>query len=105
MGNAAALCLRLSAAEWVIATHPDVADAAVIGVPDAKWGETPLALVVLRANAELGAAELRERLSGQPASYQRVAAVEFRESLPRIQLGKLLKRELREPHWRSREAN
>jgi acyl-CoA synthetase (AMP-forming)/AMP-acid ligase II len=91
--------------EVVIATHPDVGDAAVIGIPDEKWGETPLALVVLRENATVAAAELRDWINARLASYQRVAAVEFRDSLPRNQLGKLLKRELREPYWRARAVN
>src|SRR5207302_4556845 len=85
--------------EEVISTHPAVSEVAVIGVPDEKWGETPLALVVLRAGATVQTAELCEWTNAQLAAYQRVAAVEFRETLPRNQLGKLLKRDLREAYW------
>jgi long-chain acyl-CoA synthetase len=85
--------------EEVISTHPAVSEVAVIGVPHEKWGETPLALVVLRPAATVQGAELCEWTNAQLAAYQRVAAVEFRETLPRNQLGKLLKRDLREAYW------
>jgi long-chain acyl-CoA synthetase len=85
--------------EAVVARHPAVAEVAVIGVPHPKWGEVPLALVVRRPGAALAAEELRAWANPQLAAYQRLAAVEFRDTLPRNQLGKLLKRELREPYW------
>jgi acyl-CoA synthetase (AMP-forming)/AMP-acid ligase II len=86
--------------EAVLKTHPAVFDCAVIGIPHAKWGETPLGLVMLRAGHEGTEAELlrawaNERLGRQ----QRLAAVEFRDDLPRNPNGKLLKRELRKPYW------
>ena len=90
--------------ESVLLAHPEVSEAAVIGIPHEKWGETPLALVVLRPEATVQADKLREWVNAQLASYQRVAALEFREMLPRNQLGKLLKRELREPYWKSGDA-
>jgi acyl-CoA synthetase (AMP-forming)/AMP-acid ligase II len=85
--------------EAVVARHPAVAEVAVIGVPHPKWGETPLALVVRRPGAALAAEELREWTNRQLATYQRLSAVEFRDTLPRNQLGKLLKHTLREPYW------
>jgi acyl-CoA synthetase (AMP-forming)/AMP-acid ligase II len=85
--------------EAVVARHPAVAEVAVIGVPHPKWGETPLALVVRRPGAALAAEELRAWANPQLATYQRLSAVEFRDTLPRNQLGKVLKRELREPYW------
>ncbi len=88
--------------EGVISTHPAVSEVAVIGVPHEKWGETPVALVVPGRDASIQADELREWANAQLAGYQRVAAVEFRQSLPRNQLGKLLKRELRAPYWKAR---
>jgi long-chain acyl-CoA synthetase len=82
--------------EEVLAQHPDVAEVAVIGVPDERWGETVKALVVPRAGAEPGADELiafaRERLAG----YKLPRSVELVAELPRTPSGKVLKRELRE---------
>jgi long-chain acyl-CoA synthetase len=82
--------------EEALAQHPAVADVAVIGVPDERWGETVLALVIPRAGAEPVADELvafaRERLAG----YKLPRAVEFVDQLPRTPSGKVLKRELRD---------
>ena len=85
--------------EEVLLKHPAVREAAVIGIPHEKWGETLLALIVLQSDATLHAEEMRAWANRQLAGYQRIATVEFRESLPRNQLGKLLKRELRDPYW------
>jgi acyl-CoA synthetase (AMP-forming)/AMP-acid ligase II len=87
--------------EEVVITHPDVAEVAVIAVPHEKWIETPLALVVPREGSKTKEDEMKtwinERVS---AKHQRVNAVEFRQqALPRNALGKLLKKELREPYW------
>ena len=83
--------------------HPDVAEVAVIGIPDDKWGETPRAVVVRTADATVNADELirftRERL----ASYKCPTAVDFVDALPRNATGKVLRRELREPYWAGRE--
>lgn len=85
--------------EAVLHMHPDVVDAAVIGVPHERWGETPMALVVMREGASLDPAELaafcRDRLAGFkcPTSFER------RESLPRTATGKVQKFLLREPYW------
>jgi len=85
--------------EAVLARHPDVAEAAVIGVPRADWGETPLALVVARPGATLDAAALRDWVNAQVGRLQRISAVELRDRLPRTALGKLSKKELRAPYW------
>jgi long-chain acyl-CoA synthetase len=81
--------------EEVLAQHPGVGDVAVIGVPDERWGETVMALVVLAPGVVLGGDELvafaRERLAG----YKLPRAVEFVAELPRSPAGKVLKRELR----------
>jgi acyl-CoA synthetase (AMP-forming)/AMP-acid ligase II len=90
--------------EAVLVRHPDVADCAVFGIPSERWGETPLALVVLRDKTKIGADALRNWANTQLGRQQRLHAVELRESLPRNANGKLLKRELRAPYWRAAEA-
>lgn len=86
--------------ESVTASHPDVADVAVIGIPSEQWGETPLALVVRKPGGTVDAETLREWVNARVGRTQRLSAVEFRDELPRSALGKLLKRELREPYWK-----
>lgn len=92
--------------EAVLVTHPDVVEAAVIGVPSARWGETPLAIVVPRVSAPDGrpaadaaaseiAVELRDWVNARVGRQQRLAGVRFVASLPRNPNGKILKRELR----------
>ena len=82
--------------EEVLAQHPDVADVAVIGVPDERWGETVVALVVTREGRAPAPDDLitfaRERLAG----YKLPRSVDFVDDLPRTPTGKVLKRELRE---------
>ncbi len=85
--------------EAVIVTHPDVLDCAVFGVPSDRWGESPLALVVLRDGAHLDGATLCEWANAKLGKQQRLGAVELRNSLPRNANGKLLKRDLRAPYW------
>jgi acyl-CoA synthetase (AMP-forming)/AMP-acid ligase II len=90
------------AIEEVLYRHPDVVDAAVIGVPHERWGETPKALVVLREGVALDEPAIiafcRERLAG----FQSPTSVEQRASLPRTATGKVQKYLLREPYWRDR---
>lgn len=85
--------------EEVLSRHPQVAHVAMIGTPHEKWGETPLALVVRRADASVSADALTEWANERLAKHQRIAGVEFRADLPRNALGKILKKELREPYW------
>ena len=85
--------------ENALLEHPDLADVAVIGIPDVKWGEAVMAVCVCRDGREPKPDELiafcRERLGGYkiPRRYQ------FVRELPRNASGKVLKRVLREPHW------
>jgi acyl-CoA synthetase (AMP-forming)/AMP-acid ligase II len=88
--------------EAVLARHPAVAEVAVIGIPSDEWGETPLALVVLRPRGSASPEELREYCNAGVGKAQRVSAVEVRLDLPKNAIGKILKRELREPYWRAR---
>jgi long-chain acyl-CoA synthetase len=94
--------------EHVLADHPAVVDVAVFGVPDEEWGESVKAAVELRdgvaPSAEL-ALELiafaRERL----ASYKVPRTIDFEARLPRLDTGKILTRQLREPYWRDRDRS
>jgi long-chain acyl-CoA synthetase len=89
--------------ETVLARHPGVADVAVIGIPDATWGERVHAVVAAKAGAQPAAAELigwcRERL----AHFKCPASVDVAGQLPRNATGKILKAVLREPYWAGQE--
>jgi acyl-CoA synthetase (AMP-forming)/AMP-acid ligase II len=82
--------------EAVLRQHPDVAEAAVAGVPSERWGETPAAWVVAREGATLDAEAVRAWANGQLGKTQRIAFLQLVDELPRSAIGKILKRELRD---------
>jgi acyl-CoA synthetase (AMP-forming)/AMP-acid ligase II len=81
--------------ENVLLGHETIADAAVIGIPSARWGESPLAVIVSK-EADLSAETVMDYCKGKLAPFKVVKAVEFVEEIPRNPSGKILKRELRE---------
>ena len=84
--------------ESVLRGHPEVGDCAVVGVPSEQWGETPVAFVVVKEAAKVGAEELRVWTNSRVNKIQRLAAVRVVEALPRSAIGKVLKRELRDSY-------
>jgi acyl-CoA synthetase (AMP-forming)/AMP-acid ligase II len=89
--------------EDALHSHPAVAEVAVIGVPDERWGETVKALVVLAPGATADERELIDHCRGRLAHYKCPTTVELRDALPRTATGKLQKFKLRGPYWEGRE--
>jgi acyl-CoA synthetase (AMP-forming)/AMP-acid ligase II len=85
--------------EDAVFSHPDVAEVAVIGVPDEKWGEKVLALVVKSPGSSLTESDLIAYVRTKLAAYKCPKVVEFREELARTATGKLQKFILRAPYW------
>jgi acyl-CoA synthetase (AMP-forming)/AMP-acid ligase II len=85
--------------EVVLSSHEAVSDVAVIGIPSERWGETPLGLVVLKPGAGVEPPQLLAWANERLGKNQRLTAIELRDALPRSPIGKVLKRELREPYW------
>ena len=78
-----------------------MAECAVVGVPSEQWGETPVAYVVARPGTQPMAQELRDWLNARVGKTQRVADLQLAERLPRSEIGKVLKRTLREQYLQS----
>ncbi len=89
--------------EEAIAAHPAVLECAVIGVPDAEWGENVKAVVVLKPDQTATEADIIETAKQKIASYQKPKSVDFVASLPKAPTGKIMKRDLREPYWSDAE--
>ncbi len=86
--------------ENVLMAHPDVAEAAVIGVADERWGERPLAAVVLRPGAEVSAEKLRTFMTEQIPRWQLPERWCFVDEVPKTSVGKFSKRQMREAYQR-----
>jgi 4-coumarate--CoA ligase len=82
--------------EALIATHPAVADVAVIGVPDVEAGELPKAFVVLQPGASASAEEIQDFVAEHVAGYKKIRIVEFTDEIPKSASGKILRRFLRD---------
>ncbi len=82
--------------EALLLTHPKVADAAVIGIPDEEAGELPAGFVVLQPGAEATAAEIQEFVAGQTATYKHIRRITFVDAIPKSASGKILRRVLRD---------
>ncbi|MGB3441926.1 MAG: AMP-binding protein [Actinophytocola sp.] len=88
--------------EQALAGHPDVLDACVVGAPDPEWGERVHAVVVLRAGAGANDEDLRAYLRDHLAGFKLPRTIEFRAAVPRSDVGKLLRRVVREELWRGK---
>jgi fatty-acyl-CoA synthase len=89
--------------ESAICDHPDVAEVAVVGVPDDKWGEAVRAIVVMKPGKKVTPSDIinftRERIAG----FKTPKSVDFIEALPRNASGKILRRHLRDPYWAGKD--
>jgi acyl-CoA synthetase (AMP-forming)/AMP-acid ligase II len=85
--------------ENALSTHPDIAQVAVIGVPDARWGEAVMACVIPRPGAEVDEAALLAHARGLLAGYKVPKRVTFMDSFPLVPSGKISKKDLRARYW------
>ncbi|CAL5398385.1 unnamed protein product [Camellia sinensis] len=91
--------------ESILLTHPSVADAAVIPLPDEEAGEIPAACVVMNSNAKESEDEIVKHVASNVANYERVRVVQFVDSIPRSPSGKILRRLLKEEMIKNMTTN
>lgn len=93
--------------EEALYNHPAVKEAAVIGIPDGRWGESVKAFVVVEPSQTVSEAELIEHCRKHIASYKKPKSVEFLDTLPKLPNKKIDKKQLRAPYWtgRTRQVN
>jgi long-chain acyl-CoA synthetase len=89
--------------ENALYTHPAVFEAAVIGVPDEKWGEAVKGIVVLKPESSATATELIQHCREQIAAYKVPKSIDFISELPKSGAGKVMKRDLREKYWKGQQ--
>ncbi|MFV0334467.1 MAG: AMP-binding enzyme [Tropicimonas sp.] len=89
--------------ENVIYTLPQVAECAVFGIPDDKWGEVPAVYLTLKAGQALSEDALVEHCAAHLARFKRPRLVKFVDEFPKTSMGKIQKNVLREPYWKDRE--
>jgi acyl-CoA synthetase (AMP-forming)/AMP-acid ligase II len=89
--------------EEALRAHPDVAEVAVIAVPDETWGESVKACVQMRPGRTTSELELIDYARSKIASYKKPRSIDFVEILPRLFNGKIDKKALRAPYWRARD--
>jgi acyl-coenzyme A synthetase/AMP-(fatty) acid ligase len=90
--------------ENALLEHPAVADVAVFGVPDEKWGETPKAAVVLAHGASVTEAELVAHTRDLVGGVKKITSVDFLTALPRTTTGKIQRGDLKAPYWEGMES-
>jgi len=91
--------------ENVLYEHDAVAECAVFGIPDERWGEVPAAHVVLLPGARVAEDELIDFCTHRIARFKRPRLIKFTDKLPKTPVGKIQKNELREPYWAGRDKN
>jgi fatty-acyl-CoA synthase len=89
--------------ESAICDHPDVAEVAVVGVPDDKWGEAVKAIVVMKPGKAATPSDIINFTRERIAAFKTPKSVEFIQALPRNASGKILRRHLRDPYWEGKD--
>ena len=89
--------------ENALMSHDDIVDAAVVGIPDDKWGEAVKSFVVVKEGVDLKEEDIISYVRTQIAGYKCPKSVNYVEQLPRNPSGKILRRELRDPYWEGKE--
>jgi fatty-acyl-CoA synthase len=89
--------------ESALCDHPDVAEAAVIGIPDEQWGEAVKAIVVMKPGKTATATDIISFVRGRIAGYKTPKTIDFIDALPRNPSGKILRRNLRDPYWSGKD--